>query len=53
MAEIEHFVHPDKKNHARFAEVSQIELGLLPAERQMQGKSDVVKMKIGEAVSSV
>lgn len=53
MAEIEHFVHPDKKNHARFAEVSQIELGLLPAERQMQGKSDVVKMKIGKAVSSV
>ena len=53
MAEIEHFVHPDKKDHLRFSEVANIELGLLPAERQMQGKSDVVKMKIGDAVSSV
>lgn len=53
MAEIEHFVHPDHKEHARFSEVKDIVLNLLPSSVQMEGKTKVVQTTIGEAVASV
>lgn len=51
MAEIEHYVHPDRKDHHRFHEVEKLELNILPAHVQMSGKSDVVRMTVGDAVS--
>ncbi|KAL5612784.1 hypothetical protein BROUX41_004132 [Berkeleyomyces rouxiae] len=53
MAEIEHFVDPESgKKHARFAEIADTELVLLDRHTQQDGKTDVRKVKIGEAVSS-
>eukprot|EP00158_Paraphelidium_tribonemae_P009067 Partr_v1_DN28759_c0_g1_i5_m63285 putative Glycyl-trna synthetase len=52
MAEIEHFVHPDHKDHSRFVEVSNESLNLLTAAIQMAGKSEPVLTKIGDAVST-
>ena len=52
MAEIEHFVDPVDKSHPKFASVSHVELPLLSACNQMDGKP-VMKMSIGEAVKSV
>jgi glycyl-tRNA synthetase len=53
MAEIEHYVDPIKKQHIRFHEVSQQRLRLLPKNVQESGKSDLVEVTIGEAVSQV
>lgn len=53
MAEIEHYVNPARKEHKRFSEVSHVVLNLLPSSTQMQGKTQVSKIAIGEAVSSV
>jgi glycyl-tRNA synthetase len=53
MAEIEHFVHPEQKNHKRFAEVKDVCLSLLPASVQSQGKTDLIEMSIGDAVTKV
>jgi glycyl-tRNA synthetase len=50
MAEIEHYVHPDRKDHVRFEQVKHIELNLLPATQQMKGSTEVIKMTIGDAV---
>ena len=52
MAEIEHFVDPVDKSHPKFASVSHVELPLISACNQMDGKP-VMKMSIGEAVKSV
>ncbi|CAJ0836239.1 17911_t:CDS:10, partial [Entrophospora sp. SA101] len=51
MAEIEHYVDPDKKDHARFDEVKDIKLRLLPQSIQEEGKLEPVEMSIGEAVN--
>jgi glycyl-tRNA synthetase len=51
MAEIEHFVHPDRKDHLRFDEVKDIVLPLYSAEGQMKAAGHV-SLKIGDAVSS-
>ena len=55
MAEIEHFVHPKKKDHPKFATVADLEVTLYPApprsnplqERQM------VRRTLGSAVREV
>jgi glycyl-tRNA synthetase len=52
MAEVEHYVHPEKKDHLRFSEVSQVVLNFLPSNIQEQGKSDIVKQSIGDAVAA-
>ena len=53
-AEIEYFVHPEKKEHEKFDLVKDEVVPLLPAERQMDEnlKEDekVIKISIGEAV---
>ncbi|CAE6421456.1 unnamed protein product [Rhizoctonia solani] len=50
MAEIEHFVDPENKKHVRFDEIKDIKPKLLPKDVQMQGRTDLLEMTIGEAV---
>lgn len=51
MAEIEHYVHPERKEHLRFSEVSDsIILNLLPRTIQQNGSSQVIKISVGDAV---
>lgn len=51
MAEVEHYVDPKSgKQHDKFAEVENIELDLLPRDVQLSGKTDLVRMTIGDAV---
>jgi hypothetical protein len=50
MAEIEHFVDPEKKEHPRFDEVSHVKLELLDRKVQLAGRTGTVSMSIGEAV---
>jgi glycyl-tRNA synthetase len=54
LAEIEHFVHKDRKDHAKFVNVKDVEMSLLPRERQGLGddEGNTNKMTIGEAVNS-
>lgn len=52
MAEVEHFVDPENKAHARFDEVRDIELPLLSRETQLAGKTTPITAKIGDAVDS-
>ena len=53
MAEIEHYVDPEGgKKHARFDEVKDIKLFFLNKTTQLEGKTDVTSMSIGEAVST-
>lgn len=53
MAEIEHFVDPQGgKKHPRFEEVKDVELVLLDRKIQLEGRTDVKRLSIGEAVSS-
>ncbi|KAI8326411.1 cytoplasmic and mitochondrial glycyl-tRNA synthase [Martensiomyces pterosporus] len=52
MAEIEHFVDPLNKNHPRFEDVAGIKVRLLPAEVQLEGRTDPVEVTIGEAVAN-
>jgi len=49
MAEIEHFLDPEDKNHPKFDSVKDVEVSLYSACCQMEGKS-VYKTTIGEAV---
>lgn len=50
MGEIEHYVDPENKSHARFAEVRHIVLPLLNRFVQESGSTQVTKMSIGAAV---
>jgi len=50
LAEIEHFVHPDDKRHANFAEVADLELLLLPRDAQERGEMQAQKIKASRAV---
>ncbi|CEQ39913.1 SPOSA6832_01490 [Sporobolomyces salmonicolor] len=52
MAEIEHFVDPEDKNHDRFDQVKDIKLRLLPKDVQSAGRTDISELTIGEAVES-
>lgn len=49
-AEIEHFVHPDHKEHARFPEVAGVEMNLFSREAQLGAVKKPFPMTIGEAV---
>jgi glycyl-tRNA synthetase len=53
MAEIEHYVDPEKKDHPRFDEVKDVKLRLLPKDVQSAGKTDLLELTIGEAVQKV
>lgn len=53
MAEIEHFVDPLDKRHARFNEVKDVVLTLLPKEVQQEGRTELTQMTVGEAVEKV
>jgi len=50
MAEIEHFVDPQEKNHERFSEVQDVKLRLLPKQVQQSGKTDISERTLGDAV---
>jgi glycyl-tRNA synthetase len=50
MAEIEHYVDPQQKDHERFDEVRDIKLVLLDRYVQASGSTQTVEMAIGEAV---
>lgn len=52
MAEVEHYVHPEKKDHARFSEVADVVLNFLPASTQQSGSSSLTRLTVGEAVKS-
>lgn len=53
LAEIEHFVDPEGgKKHSRFHEVKDVELMLLNRTVQLEGRTEVEKVPIGQAVSS-
>ena len=49
-AEIEHFVHPEQKDHARFGEVTGVELNLFSRDAQLGAVKKPFPMTIGEAV---
>jgi glycyl-tRNA synthetase len=50
MAEIEHFVHPERKDHAKFGSVAEQVLNLFPAENQV-GDGKTIATPIGAAVA--
>lgn len=51
MAEIEHYVDPDNKDHPKFEEVKDVVLTILPKDVQMSGKTTTINMTVGEAVA--
>lgn len=53
MAEIEHFVDPADKSHARFNEVKDVKLMLLPKNVQQEGRTELKEMTVGDAVDQV
>lgn len=51
LAEIEFFVHPDKKNdHDRFDDVKDVQLNLWPRAQQLAADNRYLRMTIGDAV---
>ncbi|TGZ84104.1 glycyl-tRNA synthetase-like protein [Ascodesmis nigricans] len=53
MAEIEHFVDPENKNHPRFKEVADtVKLRFLPKDVQLAKRTDLTEQTIGEAVKA-
>ncbi|KAI1192863.1 glycyl-tRNA synthetase 1 [Nemania serpens] len=52
MAEIEHYVDPEKKAHERYDEVVKLELPLLDKETQLAGKTTPRHISIEEAVKA-
>ncbi|KAL2920069.1 Glycine--tRNA ligase 1, mitochondrial [Polyrhizophydium stewartii] len=50
MAEIEHYVHPERKNHPRFPEVRDIVMPLYSVQAQLAAAGPT-KMSIGDAVA--
>eukprot|EP00850_Spirogloea_muscicola_P019677 SM000196S05369 [mRNA] locus=s196:156873:160461:+ [translate_table: standard] len=51
LAEIEHFVHPENKRHAKFASVADLEFLLYPQAQQL-GPKTPVRMRLGDAVAA-
>ncbi|OXB71862.1 UNVERIFIED_CONTAM: hypothetical protein H355_014203 [Colinus virginianus] len=51
MGEIEHFVHPDHKQHAKFPAVSQLKLPLFSRERQLTDGRILRDLTLQEAVA--
>jgi glycyl-tRNA synthetase len=52
MAEIEHYVDPDKKQHERFGEAGNIPLPLLDREAQLAGQTTPKFMAVKDAVAA-
>lgn len=52
MAEIEHYVHPERKDHPRFKEVADVVLQFLPRHVQTEGSSTPLQVTVGEAVAT-
>jgi glycyl-tRNA synthetase len=52
MAEIEHFIDPEDKTHAKFHEVEDVKLMFLPKEVQESGSTKLIEKTIGEAVKT-
>lgn len=52
MAEIEHFIDPNEKSHAKFQDVTNTKMVFYSANNQMQNQSST-ELTIGEAVQSV
>lgn len=52
MAEIEHYVDPENKDHPRFDEVREVELPLLNKETQLSGKTTLQTMTVEQAIKS-
>ena len=50
MAEIEHFCHPDRKDHPKFVNVKSVKMSLLTADTQVSGSKALKECTIGEAV---
>ncbi|KAI7885644.1 glycyl-tRNA synthetase [Lichtheimia hyalospora FSU 10163] len=50
MAEIEHYVDPDNKNHPGYNDVKDTAMRFLPKDVQLQGKTELQEMTVGEAV---
>ncbi|KAI8368288.1 glycyl-tRNA synthetase [Radiomyces spectabilis] len=51
MAEIEHFVDPENKDHPSFNDVKDVVITLLPKDVQLSGKTETTEMSIGDAVA--
>ncbi|KAI9263023.1 glycyl-tRNA synthetase [Sporodiniella umbellata] len=51
MAEIEHYVDPENKNHPKFVDFKDTKLTILPKDVQLSGKTETVEMTIGDAVA--
>ncbi|GBE61186.1 glycyl-tRNA synthetase [Babesia ovata] len=52
MAEVEYFVHPENKTHARFHEFKHVSLNLLPKDTQERGEATLVSMTVEDAVNN-
>lgn len=52
MAEVEHYVHPEHKEHSRFKEVAHVQMNFLPRDVQEAGSTQPRTMTVGEAVAS-
>ncbi|AGO12883.1 AaceriADL373Wp [[Ashbya] aceris (nom. inval.)] len=52
MAEIEHFVDPENKNHPRFDEVKHLKLKFLPKGVQEAGRTEPIESSVADAVAS-
>ena len=50
-AEIEHFVHPEKKDHAKFFIVADDKLKLFPADKQLGDGQCLTDVTLGQAVT--
>ncbi|KAI9320684.1 glycyl-tRNA synthetase [Dichotomocladium elegans] len=50
MAEIEHYVDPDNKDHPGFNEVKDVKVAILPKDVQLAGKTELQEITVGEAV---
>lgn len=53
MAEIEHFVDPEDKDHPHFDDVKDVVITLLSKDVQLSGKTETREVSIGEAVEKV
>ncbi|KJE91584.1 glycyl-tRNA synthetase [Capsaspora owczarzaki ATCC 30864] len=51
MAEIEHFVHPEKKDHPKFASVADLGVLLYSREDQLSGRNPS-RVKLGDAIKN-
>ncbi|CAO3587378.1 unnamed protein product [Absidia cylindrospora] len=50
MAEIEHFVDPENKDHPHFADVKDVTITLLSKDVQLSGKTETREVTVGDAV---